>query len=265
MTHTSPRPTPSSPLRRRPLRARLLTAGLATAALLGSTGLAQARGFLPPLDHLSFPEARVITADGQQLYGGIPAYSQRFRGISRIVFFDSSGSRLKLRADEVQQVIIPVGPGTEIDMYGEVLTTVEKAIKADYELIRNVRTIVFDSIVWPESDRRLLLQRVNPGFDRHIQVYAMLNADEGVSTLDGVPWFGDEEKSYLMVKHDAAPVRVKKRHYKRDFERLFGDCQPFVDSVPQADRKFRHFADHVYAYQQVCSGETTVRPMSTSP
>ncbi len=252
MTHPTPLLTTPCSSRRRPLRARLLTAGLAAAALLGSAGLAQARGFLPPLDHLSFPEAQVITVDGQRLYGAIPGYSQRFRGISRIVFFDSSGNRIKLRADEVQQVIIPVGPDTEIDMYGEVLTTVEKAIKADYELIHNVRAIVFDSIVWPESDRRLLLQRVNPGFDRQIQVYAMLNADEGVSRVDGVPWFGDEEKSYLMVKNNAPPVRVKKRHYKNDFERLFGDCQAFVSSVPRQDRKFRHFADHVYAYQQVC-------------
>lgn len=245
--------TPSSSPRRRSLRSRLLTAGLATAALLSSAGLAQARGFLPPIEHLSFPQAQVITADGQQLYGGIPSYSQRFRGISRFVLFDIDGNRLKLSAEQVQQIRIPVGPGTEIDLYGQVFTTVEKAIKADYELIRNVHTLVFDSIVWPGSDRRLLLQRVNPGFDRTIQVYAILNADEGVSTLDGVPWFGDEEKSYLMVKHNAAPVRVKKKHYKKDFEQLFGDCEAFVHKVPRKERKFKHFADHVYDYQQTCS------------
>lgn len=252
MTSPSIQHTPSAQARPRKLRPLLGSTAALTLALLAGASAVEARGFLPPLDHLPQPAAHVITVDGQELFGDIPGYSQRYRGISRITLRNDFGQRTKLRAEDVRQVIIPVGPGTEIDMYAEVLTTVEKAIKADYELIHNVRAIVFDSVKWPESDRHLLLQRVNPGFDRDIQVYAMLNADEGVSTFDGIPWFGDEETSYLAVKDQGEPLRIKKRHYRRDFERLFGDCQGFLDTVPKSQRKFRNFADHVYTYQQTC-------------
>ena len=233
-----------------PLKRLSMTA--AAAFMLISSAPAEARGFIPPVDAISFPAVYVTTADGQEYFGHISRYSTRFRGISRITVEDLDGPRLKLKAHEVQQIVVPMNPILEAEMYGEVLTTVEKAIRADYEAIHNVRALILDPIVWPESDRTLLLQRVNPGFDRDIQVYAMFNADEGVHSFDGIPWFGDEEKSYLAVKDDGEPMRIKKRRYKEDFVRLFGDCQTFLDAVPNKQRKFKHFADHVYEYQRAC-------------
>lgn len=235
---------------------RTLSAGaclLALAATLSAPAPAAAAGFLPTLENHYFYRVRIVTVDGRTIDGEVRGHATSFRGLKRITVVDASGAKHKLTGHEIRQVIVPLDPDLRAALMQEATTTIEKAIKTDYEPIFETGEMVYDSLAWPKPDNRLLLQRVNPGFDTLLQVYGLPLAKEGSWLSNGHhAWFGDEAQAYLVVKRGGPPVRVEEDEYRRQFEALFADCPTLLESVPRDERKFRHFADHVYAYELSC-------------
>ncbi len=236
---------------------RTLAAGaclLVLAAHLSAPAPAAAAGFLPTLENHTFYQVRVVTVDGRVIDGEVRGHSASFRGLKRITVVDSSGAKHKFTGHEIRQVIVPLDPDQRAALMAEATTTIEKAIRTDYEPIFETGEMVYDSVAWPKPDNRLLLQRVNPGFDSLIQVYGLPLAKEGrwLSSSSHRAWFGDEVQAYLVVKRGGPPVRVEEDEYRRQFEALFADCPALLESVPRDERKFRRFADHVYAYELSC-------------
>lgn len=237
----------------RALRTHAAAAGLlALAATLATPAPAAAAGFLPTLEHHTFSEVRVVTTDGRVIDGVVRGHATGPRGLKRITVRDADGAKHKLTGHEIRQVIVPLDPDVRDALMAEATTTIEKAIKTDYEPIFETGAMVYDSVAWPKPDNRLLLQRVNPGFDTLIQVYGLPLSKEWTHGPVGRAWFGDEPKAYLVVKRGGPPVRVEKDAYRDQFGALFADCPALLESVPRDERKFRHFADHVYTYELSC-------------
>lgn len=240
----------------RTLRTHAATAGLLALAAASSPAPAAAAGFLPTLEHHTFSQVRVVTTDGRVIDGVVRGHSTGPRGLKRITVRDAAGAKHKLTGHEIRQVIVPLDPDLREALMAEATTTIEKAIKTDYEPIFETGAMVYDSMAWPKPDNRLLLQRVNPGFDTLIQVYGLPLSKEWswFGDADGhrPAWFGDEPKAYLVVKRGGPPVRVEKDAYRHQFEALFADCPALLEGVPRDERKFRHFADHVYTYELSC-------------
>ncbi len=225
---------------------------LTVALTMAAGGPAAAIGFLPAVGTIPFHDARVETAAGETLSGELSVRFTGFHGISRIALREAGGERRVLGASEVVRVVAPLTAPYRLGMLDASFTTIEKSIRTDHGQIYRTQEVTFDSIVWPRAPKQVLLQRVNPGFDHAIVVYALENAKEGTTTILGVPAFGDEPKAYLVVQRGGEPFRVRKGSYAEQFERLFGDCPELVATVPKSQRKFRHFADHVLLYDQRC-------------
>lgn len=249
------RPAP----RRVALRAR---AGLAAALALALADPAFAARFVTPREDVMGSTVRVFTTEGAVIDGEVVGIRTRTHGPDRITIRDGSGTRRRLRADEVRFLVIPLGGGTPPP--ADVAELLARVLRPDYEPAPPVRDLVFEPVTWPKKGH--LLQRVNPGFDRRMQVYAVPADTKPDPDSDDVTRYrktllyrtlrGDEWKNvYVAVKDGGAPVEVDSQGYeRRTFERLFGDCQAVLDRYPPGDREFRHFADHVLAYDMHCGG-----------
>lgn len=234
---------------------------LAAALALALAAPASAARLVTPLDDLMGGRVRVFTTDGAVIDGEVVASRPRTHGLDRITLADGSGAKWRLRAEDVRFLVLPVGAGTPLpENLAELLARV---VRPDYEPTPEVRELLFEPVAWP--NKGLLLQRVNPGFDRRIQVYAVpadTKPDPGpddVTRYRNTPLYrtlrGDEWKNvYVAVKDGAEPIEVDAKWYGRSFERLFGDCPAVLDRYPPGDREFRHFADHVLAYEMHCGG-----------
>ncbi len=219
---------------------------------------ANATGFLTPIDMMPPTRAHLVAADGRELDGRVTSSAAGPRGTRRLTLKDEAGRKHRFKADEIRQVTFVVEGWMRAKMTHEATTTIEKAAKTDYSQIATAGTLVFDSVVLPDHDHKVLLQRLNPGFDHRIQVYYMSNSKEWtlaphVDTPFGkVQPFGDEIKTFVVVKDGGEPFKVEKGDYEEQFRDLFRDCPALLEQVPVDDTDFDDFADHVASYQRLC-------------
>lgn len=211
-----------------------------------------AGGFLTPVDGFTHGQATVLTVDGRVLVGEIRKDFHGFRGAKRFTLRDLDGNRHRLRATEVRSVLMGLDEFSRLAMSLDATTTIEKALETDWDILQEVDQVVYDAIAWPDPDRRVILQRINPGFDSAMQVYHLGNAKEGVWKIYGIPIAGDQEKAFLVVKNGAAPIKIKKRAYEDQFFQLFADCPAVLQSLDDDDADFEDFADHVRLYDRTC-------------
>lgn len=235
---------------------RLLSGTLAVTIFLCLLGLlatgAEAGGFLTPLEDFPFTEGTVVTTDGRILVGEVRLRLEGFRGFKKIAVIDREGTKHRLRATEVRSILAPLDEASRAIMALQAVTTIEKAIETDWEKIRETEGLVYDALAWPEADRRIIVQRLNPGFDTAIQVYHLGNAREYVWKFKGIPIAGDQEKAFLVMKNGEGPIKIKKRAYEDEFFTLFADCPEVLASLEDDDADFEDFADHVALYDRTC-------------
>jgi hypothetical protein len=214
-------------------------------------------GFLVPVDFLPEGQVQVLTTDGRVLRGQAPKGSSNSLGIRRFTLIQPDGTRLRLRAKEVLRVTGPADADVRAAMIESSVITIEKASNTDWRQIEDVNELVFDSIAWPDPDDRVLLLRLNPGFDRNFRVYALTKSRESVISFGGVRAFGGEIKAHIVVKGDQPPIKVKKGNYRQLFETLYGDCPTLLAAYPKKDREFSDFANHVAQYDRECGAQVT--------
>ncbi len=70
--------------------------------------------------------------------------------------------------------------------------------------------------------------------------------------LETLKNLGDPLLFSIVVKDGQKSETVKRRTYKRQFEEIFGDCEPLMSDPSVADVKFNYFAEHVWAYDTAC-------------
>jgi len=231
---------------------------LAAVLALALAAPAAAARFVDPLEDLGGWNVRVFTTDGTVIDGEVAGMRSRSHGLDRITVIDASGARWRLAPAEIRFLVVPVNGADLPDDFAEVLATI---LRPDYEPTPEVRELLFEPVVWPK--RALLFQRVNPGWDRRIQVYAVPADKKSDPPPDDVTRYrksilyrtlrGDEWKNTYVAVKDGKAIKVDAEWYGRTFEELFGDCQAMLDRYPPSDRgKFRHFADHVLAYEMHC-------------
>ncbi len=231
-----------------------LLIALTTPAALSAKDLTDRNlGFLTPVDFIPDGIVQVLTTEGEVLYGVIRRSVWTFRGLSRFTLIEADGRRTRFKAEDVVRLSASADLWTKVAMVGEAITTIEKASNTDYSQIENVNELIFDAVAWPDESNRVILLRVNHGFDQNFQVYSLTNGKEGTFTLGGIPAFGNEKKSYVVAQGDSAPVKIKKKSYRKQFETLYGDCPQMLTLYKKKARDFSDFANHIAKYDQVCS------------
>lgn len=228
---------------------RILTLALVLALLAGPVA---ATGFLPSVKGLPGWEARVITSEGRVLDGVVVGSMMNWRGIRRITFKDLEGTRHRLEANDIRQIIVPLDrPMARESLLFEATGTLVKAAKTDYRQIRDTAEMIFDTVPYPSADKRVLLPLVNPAFSGRIRVYGLLNEREWTHSVAGLRIWGDEPNAYVVVKDGGKAWTVEDDDYEDEFERLFGDC-PEVMKQYDDDPDFDDMARHVLAYESLC-------------
>jgi hypothetical protein len=233
---------------------------LAAALALALAVPASAARFVTPVEDVGGWTVRVFTTDGRVIDGEVRGVRSRSHGLDRITVLDASGAKWRLAPEEIRLLVVPVGGAELPDSVAEVLAPI---LRPDYEPPLVVTELLFEPVVWPK--RALLLQRVNAGWDRRIQVYAVPADKKSDPSSDDVASYrrtflyrtlrGEEWKNTYVAVKDGKAIKVDAEWYGRTFEQLFGDCQAMLDRYPPGDRgKFRHFADHVLAYEMHCGG-----------
>jgi len=109
--------------------------------------------------------------------------------------------------------------------------------------------IYWQRVKFPDKDKFILLQLLNPGFDDLLKVYEIPNAKTGETSIDGIAVSGNEAKAYYVVKKGETIKITKKKYKKQDFKLLFGDCQQIIDNN---EPDFKYFAEHVFFYNELC-------------
>lgn len=215
-----------------------------------------ARGFLPVIEGLPPTQARLITVQGEVFLGQVEGELQGVHGPFKIALRTADGALLHFTAEDVREIFLPLEglllPVVHTALVLQSTTTLEKALRTDYKVLRELDAMHFDSVRWPGRSQHMILQRVNPGFDRAIRVYAFRNAREGLYFFDDIPVFGDEQKVFVAVKKGKS-YPIHKKSYREEFAILFGDCPAMLEEVPVRERKLHRFADHVWSYQETCA------------
>jgi len=241
------------------------TLPLASILALALSLPALAGGFLPAIGDAPLERASVLTADGRWLHGELSTRSTNTHGITRITLREPDGTRHKLDAKRIERIVAPLGKLARMTVASESSSTIEKAVRTDWDRLHAATEVVFDAVAWPDPEDRVLMQRVNPGFDHRIRVYSHPNWKEGTTSIGSVAVAGDEPNAFVVVREGSAPVKVSKRNYDDRFAELYGDCPEFVASVPEKAREFRDFADQLLAYDQQCVPQEATRGTAPEP
>lgn len=233
-----------------------LAVGLGFGALAADPVLAERPkvGFLTAVDQ---PDGKLVIAlkDGRVLDARMVGASSLFGSVVKMTVRDRDGQKHKLKADEVDEITMPVDDLWRAVMVNRSTDSVEEIWKTDFERIFEVEELTFHSVRHPRSKRVAIRQLINPGFDSRIRVYELPNSKEGTAGSDGISWFGGMSKAYLVIKDDGDVERVKQREYrKKVFPRLYADCPELLERFRGDLRKFKFFAEHVYIYDQMCPG-----------
>ncbi|MEM6796049.1 MAG: hypothetical protein AAF725_18885 [Acidobacteriota bacterium] len=221
-------------------------------------GAKPSMGFLTSLEEPAGGGLEVLARDGRVLRGSIHS-SMTVRGsMTRLTLKLEDGSRVRLKAREIDRVVMPLDDFWRGVLLKETTTTFEEIWKGDFERIYEVDELIFDSVRNPGSSRFGLRQLVNPGFDARLRVYDLAAKKEREGQLLVVASksvFGDMPKAFLVVKDGGEAVRVRQRSYRAEqFEQLYGDCPAMLERFEGKARKFKHFAEHVFVYDRTCPG-----------
>ncbi len=228
---------------------RILVLTLVLALLAGS---ASAASFLPSVQGIPGWEVRVITDDGNVLDGVITGSMMNWQGVRRITLKDSVGTRHKLEARDIRQILVPLdSPMARETLLFEASETLVKAARTDFRQIRNTNEMVFDTLAFPKPDRRVLLPMVNPAFGSRIRVYGLLNEREMTHSIRGIKIWGDEPNAYVVVKDGGRPWKIEDGDYQDQVDALFGDCPGMTERLGD-DPDFDDMADHVLLYESLC-------------
>ncbi len=237
------------------LAALLILFSLLAAAAMPAAAERPKVGFLASVDKPKGVELLLVTRDGQEHWGAISRSSSKYGSMTKLTFKTFDGRKLKLRAEEIERVVMPINDLWRTIMVAESTDTLEEIWKTDFERIYEVDELEFHAVRHPRSERVALRQLINPGFDSRFQVYYLPSSKEGISKLDGWGLFGDMPYAFLVVKDGQEPIRVTQRHYRKDlFPELYADCPELLNQYKGDRRKFKFFAEHVFLYDQLCPG-----------
>ena len=233
----------------------LILFSLLLAAALPAAAERPKVGFLVSIEEPAGEDLLLVTRDGREFLGRIARSSSKYGSVTKVTFRTYDGLKVKLRADEIERIEMPINDFWKSVMVAKSTDTLEEIWKTDFERIFEVDRLEFHSIRHPKSERVALRQLINPGFDSRFQVYYLPSSKEGISRMDGMGLFGDMPYAFLVVKDGQEPIRVTQRRYREQaFPEMFADCPELLKRFQGDMRKFKFFAEHVFLYDQLCPG-----------
>ncbi len=199
-------------------------------------------------------ECIVTLASGEVITGTLSGASGGSSGLTKLTIKLENGDKVKFKPEECVLVKIKAFDLAKITLVTSSGSSIKEATNTNFEEIINREYIIFETAQSAKkSDKSILFQLLNPGFDSKIKVYACDDGNKTMGLSVGmINVTGGMDKSYFCVKGDQKAVKVTKGDYKKDFKELNGDC-PEMIAYYQGDKiKWSDVAAHVFVYDQKC-------------
>jgi len=204
--------------------------------------------FVTPISNIT-GSAEVTAVDGKIYNGNLKNAMFGPKGMMSFKLRDDTGEDTKFKAGEVEQLKIKVDGLAKLEIISEQSSNIKKLANSNFKEVVDRKFIYWQRVKFPDKDKFILLQLLNPGFDDLLKVYEIPNAKTGETSIDGIAVSGNEAKAYYVVKKGETIKITKKKYKKQDFKLLFGDCQQIIDNN---EPDFKYFAEHVFFYNELC-------------
>jgi len=196
--------------------------------------------------------SHITMEDGSEMAVHLKNYKLEKGLIEEIKVENEAGKKVKIDPAKVKHMYIPP---SALAKYGNLVAASSDLTKIlDGELNQGY---IQDGYVYMEKSNvklkkgtdSYLMQLINPTFSGKLKVYTDPNAKETASIgVGGMTLAGGLDKSYYVKKatEDVA-VKVTKKEYKEEFNRIFADCPELIQKYG-ADPGWDDFEKHVYEY-----------------
>lgn len=221
--------------------------------LIGQILFAQA--FIAPVSQLPLnTEAVVVKADGTVITGEIKSAILITGVLKSFTLKDNDGNKIKFKADEVKAIKVKPGLLGKLDMISEKTSSLKEMLETDFDEIIDREWVYFEQVISPKKKKKpLLLQKLNPGFDKVIKIYNDPGAMEtGIVSSGDLNIMGGEDRSYIAVKNNGDTFYLRKISYEKTVKDKFSDCSAFVNHFEGQKFKFRDIVMHIYTYNILC-------------
>lgn len=226
------------------------------AALLFVANAAFSQKFLEGFQLISKGKPAYVTLmTGDKIEGHVKDVDWRKGLIESIIIADNSGKETELQAKDIKILYAQPAGLEKLSKRMEVGSNVHKLTNKEYnyDLLGQGMMMLeqTDVLIKNKKQFNLLMQLLNPDFCSTIKVYrdpiVKETAKWGVA---GVTLAGGDISSYYVKKGDAPAFRVEKRHYKKDFEKIFGDNKEMMEKYSKEKPSWYDLAKHITEYSE---------------
>ena len=201
-------------------------------------------------DQLSGLDCFLVNMNGDTLNGVLGAVTMNGSGITKFAL-KREQEKLKIAAETIKSLV--VFPDNFTVFEDVALLPAVKSIKNEdfMAVLPKDNRVIYETIQLPgRSERFLMAQLLNPGFDNKLKIYAHHNAESsGETTIDGVAISGMNDDRHFASIEGQRPILVENWGYrKKALETLFNNCSELKD----LKLKWKDFASHVFIFDQNC-------------
>lgn len=213
----------------------------------------QAQDLLTPSTSFSHKKTAYLTlVDGTEVTGTIKDIDRKKGLIESIKIKDEKGKKREYKPEEVQFMYLPP---SGLDKMSKVTGFMFDAQKWNDDKMNedflNQGLVYFElaDVTVKKKDRKLMMQLLNPGFSKFVQIYHDPFAKETMGLgVAGVKVAGGHAKSYYVSKENGLATRMKKKDYKEQFDGLWGDCDKIAKDYPEI--RWKDLVKHTISYSE---------------
>lgn len=219
------------------------------------THLAFAQAFIAAMTQVPLnTEAVVEKTDGSVVSGEIKSAMLVGGMLKSFTLKDENGIKLKFKSADVKSIKVKPGVQGKLDMISEKSSSLKEMLETDFDEIIDREWVYFEQVVSPtKSQKPVLLQKLNPGFDQLISIYNNPSANKTATLSSGdMTILGGEDRSYIAVKKNSGSFFIRKAGYDTDIREFLGDCPAFINHYDSQKLKFNNIAQHIYYYNLEC-------------
>ncbi len=200
----------------------------------------------------------LILNDGTKVQGTLKKLKRKGLIIQSVFLKEKSGKVSEFPASKIKEMYAyPHGFDKAMKTL-DLVTNIYKIQRKDtqYGMLKDGAVLLRGlkiSLRNKKAPKYYLIQLLNPEFDRYLEVYGDPHAHKTASVQFGMMTMaGGLEKSYYVKKGDKI-YYIRKKDFKKDYVKLFGDCKEFIKKYPADKAKWRHFSEYVLEYTKIRS------------
>ena len=228
---------------------------LMTSLFLIGIQFLNAQNFIPAMDRYSHKKPAYIHLQDGTVIEGILKDVDRKKGLVKsIELQDPADHKGKIKPEQIRFMYLPPSGFEKMTVWTENATNANKweTSNLDKDIIeKGYVYLERTNVLLGKETHALMLQVINPTFNTSFSVYEDPNSPRTTSVGVGpLTVAGGVPKSVFIRRiGDEVAFELKKKHYRDEFERLFGDCEEVMKTYgekPQWDE----FEAHLWMYTQ---------------